>query len=228
MLAVSAEMRAPLSRPHFTPDDIIALKTKAIGLRHLSSADELSQNLQRGARDGCAFNITFKRNEYCHRQTMLDRLETEGPEHIVHEYNSAVRDAFSRSFNMDLSGFINPGHTHVEEVINKVEKSMRFVLVDYANCGTPTDADMYNGLGRYPKSYIDPDRIKATLPPFDPSRISLSPTTVLDRQLGDGLKNEIMDQFMENLTHTLRTHLPAFEDDIMLKFLSTQHGARTV
>lgn len=228
MLAVSAEMRAPLSRPHFTPDDITALKTKAIGLRHLSSAEELSQNLQRGARNGCAFNITFQRSEDGHRQTMLDRLETDGPQHIVHEYNRAVREAFNNSFNMDLSGFINPGHTHVEEVINKVAKSMRFVLVDYANCGTPADADMYSGLGRYPKSYINASRMKATLPPFDPNRISLSPTTVLDRQLGERLKNEIVDQFMENLTHTLRTHLPAFEDDIMLKFLSTQHGARTV
>ncbi len=131
-------------------------------------------------------------------------------------YETAVNSHLRQSFVFDLIQYIGPivpGQTRVGEVCSAAQKG-RFLVIDYRQCYRPTDFSLWNGLGRFPKSSVVPDRIKGVLPEFEPSKIGVTDLgkVIQSEYEGNQLISQIVDWHRAALLQFLRAHHAQFQD----------------
>lgn len=211
---------SPDDDKHFRIEDIQRMAKKSIGLRHLSSDDDAWHEWANGIKNGCSFNLTFQRSEsfFDRDKTPFSRLPEELASTAISkeeklkklaEYEKAVDGHILRSLIMDLPIRVEIGKTRVGDLIEGVKKTS-FVMIDYADYPIlPTDVSQYGGLGRFPKSSVDRERVKRVLAYSmrDPSIKNLNKKAVLRSKVaGDRLFSMIVDSVRADLLNNIRSH----------------------
>lgn len=207
--SVEKKEKAPASKwdswdrnSHFQIDDIQRLSKKAIGLRHVTGRERALNEQKYGIKDGCAFNLTFQKGEHSWDagfehlpQEIVDQALTEDQkfDKIV-KYDQAVSKGIKESITRAVAGKFVLGQTTRADVYDSIKETC-FLLIDYYRIGQPTDFNLWNGLGRFPKMSIDPNRIKAVLPFFHPSE--MKQTNLHERITHSSQSDEVMESIVE-------------------------------
>lgn len=152
----------------FRVDDVTRIGARVLGLRHVSSPEHMEKELKEGIKLGCSLNLSMRKSEHewekcpfmCMDAKILNMKSAEQAE-ILNKYQYAIDRFIAQSLAMD----------------GKDIDKTRFMVVDYGYWKSPTDIDgRFNGLGRIPKSSVDPDRLSPLTPhPNDLNSAELVP-----------------------------------------------------
>ena len=150
--------------------DIKSIGKQALGLRHVSSHEQATLEVVNGVFDGCSLNISFLEERYNPKDAKFAKLHEKSDKEITSllpEYENGIDQFIKDSITQfDLSAPTDRGATF-NDILETAKKTRFLVLrhdfwydhpVDYLSWG--------NGLGRFPKSFVDKERV-SLLPPLD-------------------------------------------------------------
>lgn len=200
------------SDKHFQLADIEKLAKRRLGLRHVSSDNQVWDEWAHGVKYGCSFNLTFQRSEHDYErgfETLPPEIANPDiPEYVklegIKQYEEAVNGHIGESLGYDLTRFpLILGRTTVGQICDFIYET-RFTVIEY-NYGMPTDFSQYRGLGRFPKTHIPREQLRGMLFFFDSSRIG--PINLRERIETVDQLNHLMQRIKEWFRINLINHL---------------------
>lgn len=227
--ALRAHVSLTADNAHFQISDIQLIAKKSIGLRHVSSHEAMTQELENGVAYGCAFNLTFQKSEHdweqgfeCLPEELQSDLSVEAKLEKVQAYEQAVNGNLTSSIIFDLIERlypIIPGQTTYGQICSAIQNT-KFLIIDYKQVfAVPTDFPQYHQLGRFPKSPVPSTEIKGALSDFEAAKIGVldldSPVPNIEQY--EALKDKIVDWFRAELLQFLRENHAQFTERVIFR-----------
>jgi hypothetical protein len=193
---------------HFTIEDMHLLagiaKTAqtALGLRHVSTRERAVEESTRGVPGGCSLNLSLANFEGAKLAKLYLQRQENG---LVEAYEKAVDGFIKTSINMDQSTYgllINPGVTKVRDFLGLAYKTS-FMILKYHSEKKPSDYghNVYGGLGRFPITYVPPERVVDV--PFIDAPIKADKVIETDAEI-DSTVNLLISSYRKAILKSLR------------------------